>query len=310
MIGQIQARKKLAKMAASAKGRGLPMRHTALLGPGGVGKTKLARMVADLMDAPFIERTASAVRTMPDMIDFLTQSVESGAVVFFDEFHRVAPMTCDQILYPALSDRVVYVKANDDDGSPAKVTLPPFTLIVATTHAKFDPSMARRFKRVVLDYYTPEQLTEIIIHAAKGQSPFPYDIERDAARCLAERSQGVPGVAEQLLADAIDEASGDVITVDNVLDAMDLSEIDALGLGAEERKILEAVAREMGQPIGLDSIKAITGMREVDEQVAFLTRVGLIRLAKGKQGRVATAAAYRHLQKTVPPMVAGAEPRK
>jgi Holliday junction DNA helicase RuvB len=281
------------------------MRHTALIGPGGTGKTKLARMVAELMDAPFREVTAGSVRSMPDMTAALRR-IEPDMIFFVDEWHRVAPMTLDQVIYPALSDRVIYVAT---DGEPQRVVLPPFTLIAATTHARFDPSMARRFKTIVLDYYSVAELTEIIIRAARGLEPDPFTISPDAALYLAQRSQGVAGVAQQLLADAVDETSGeDVITLAHTVKAMERSEVDALGLGKQERKILEAVAEECGRPIGIESIKAITGEREIDEQVAFLTRMRLMRLAKGRQGRVATVAAYAHLGwDHVPPMVRGME---
>lgn len=301
MIGQLGPRDKLLTMANGARDRGeSTIRATALIGPGGTGKTMLARMVSALLDAPLVETMGGTVNTVKDMTDFLT-NLPDDAVAFCDEFHNVPPNVREKILYSAISDRVIYVKARGK--GPGKIDLVPFTFIVATTNAKFSPSMARRFTRIDLDYYTAAELTEIITRKATSDG---FTIGRDAASYLAVRSQGVAGVAEQLLADAYDELHGaKVITIEHATTAMHRSRIDDLGLGVQERKILEAIAREAGEPIGIDSIEAITGMRDIDDMIDFLTRIGLIRLAAGKRGRVATVKAYEHLRQAVPPMVRG-----
>ncbi len=303
MIGQLGPREKLQTMANGARDRGeSSIRATALIGPGGTGKTMLARMAAALLDAPLAETMGGAVNTVDDMRDWLINLPEF-AIAFIDEYHNVPPNVREKVVYSAISDRVIYVKAKGK--GPGKIDLGPFSLIVATTNMKFSPSMARRFTRIDLDYYTDAELAEIITRKATSDG---FTIERETAHYLAVRAQGVAGVAEQLLADAYDELRGaKVITTAHVTTAMRKSRIDDLGLGVQERKVLETVAREAGAPIGIDSIEAVTGLRDIDDVVDYLTRIDLIRLATGKRGRVATAKAYEHLRQPLPPMVRGME---
>lgn len=305
MIGQLGPRQKLQTMASGARDRGeSTIRATALIGPGGTGKTLLARMLAALLDTQLVETMGGAVNTVDDLRAWLMKLPEF-AVAFIDEFHNVPPNVREKVLYSAISDGVLYVKAKGE--GTGVIELPPFSLVVATTNVKFSPSMARRFTRIDLDYYTDPELAEIITRKAKSDG---LVIDRDAAAYLAVRSQGVAGVAEQLLADAYDELRGSkTITLAHVTAAMELSRIDQLGLGVQERKILDAVADEAGEPIGLDSIEAVTGMRDVDDMVDFLTRIGLLRLAPGKRGRVATVKAYEayRANRPVPPAVRGLE---
>ena len=302
MIGQDMARRKLITMCESARGRGEALRHTILVGPGGVGKTALARLVAACMDAPFVETMAGAVDTKKTMTEFLL-SLDPYSVVFIDEFHGVKSSVRAQVLYCAMSDR--YVMGKSRNGYPAKILLRPFTLVAATTEGKLDPSMARRFTRINLRYYSVDELARIITWCAEGKG---FEIEAGAAWYLAVRSQGVAGIGQEWLASAIDETRGaSTITLAHAVAAMEVAEVDDLGLGTAERAILIAIAHEGGHPIGLSSVASLLGMRSVTEEVAFLERMNLVRLNHAPRGRVATSAAYVHLGEKVPPIVRGRE---
>jgi Holliday junction DNA helicase RuvB len=313
MIGQDEARAEVEKLVLAARGRGLMPRHTALIGPGGCGKTAVARTFATLLDASFAEVLAGAVSSPGDMTEWL-MSLGEYTIGFIDEFHEVKRPAREQVLYSALSDGFVMVKGKE---GPKPHRLAPFTLVVATTEGKFNPSMARRFKCITLSYYSVEDLTKIIVwtatehHTVTGE---PFQIELDAAHYLAVRSLGVAGVAQQRLEDAIDQAASDgeygtsVITLAHVVEAMRLARIDDIGLNLRERTILIAVAGEAGRPIGIKSIGDLTGMSDISEQVATLTRLGLLRQNDGQRGRIVPAWVYEDiLDMDVPPMVAGRE---
>jgi Holliday junction DNA helicase RuvB len=301
MVGQDKARRKLIIMCEGARGRGDTLRHVILVGPGGVGKTALARLIAACMDAPFIETLAGAVDNKQDMIDFLL-GLPPHAVVFIDEFHGIKPSVRAQVLYSAMTDGFVMVKTKT---GPERKPLNPFTLVAATTEGKLDPSMASRFTKVKLKYYTVDELTTILIGCALEKD---YTLRPDAARYLAARSQGVARVGQEWLASAIDELHGaKVITLAHAVRAMEVAEIDDLGLGETEREILIVVAREAGEPIGLASIASLVGARNVSEEIAFLERIHLVKLNHRPRGRVALAAAYVHLDEDIPPRVRGRE---
>jgi Holliday junction resolvasome RuvABC ATP-dependent DNA helicase subunit len=162
-----------------------------------------------------------------------------------------------------------------------------------------------------------DELTKIITWTATEHNTVtgePFQIELDAAHYLAVRSLGVAGVAQQRLEDAIDQAASDgeygtsVITLAHVVEAMRLARIDDIGLNLRERTILIAVADEAGRPIGINSIGDLTGMSDIGEQIATLTRLGLLRQNEGQRGRIVPAWVYEDiLKQKVPPMVAGRE---
>jgi holliday junction DNA helicase RuvB len=311
MIGQDAALAEVRIMCEAARGRGKAPRHTALIGPGGCGKTAIARTFADLLDTNFIEVMAGAVKSKKDMTEWIL-GLEPYSVAFIDEFHDVGIPTREQVLYPVMTSR--YLMVDTKEGVKRR-NLPPFTLVAATTEGKFSPSMARRFKCIALDYYSVEDLTKIITWTAakggEGEEGNEFTIEPEAAAYLAQRSLGVAGIAEQRLQDAVDQAAceeSNVITLTHAVRAMHIARIDDVGLGLRERKILIAVAREGGRPIGLESIAGLTGFRNIDEEVATLTRLDLLRLNAGQRGRVATMKAYTDVLKAdVPPMVLGRE---
>jgi holliday junction DNA helicase RuvB len=317
MIGQDHALKEVQTACEAARGRGRALRHTALVGPGGCGKTALARTIAELMDAPFDEVMAGAVKSKKAMTEWLL-SLKPYTVAFCDEFHDVSISTREQVLYSAMSSGFIVL---DTKEGTQRRNLPPFTLVAATTEGKFSPSMARRFKCIALDYYSIADLTKIIAWSAQGEvfaegidglsEDVNFQIEPEAALYLAQRSLGVAGIAQQRLEDAIDQAVGEgsnVITMAHVMEAMQVARIDDMGLNIRERKILIAVAREGGRPIGLESIANRTGFRDIDEEIATLTRLDLVRLNDGQRGRVATVKAYTDaLHQDIPPMVLGRE---
>jgi Holliday junction DNA helicase RuvB len=308
MVGQRKALEEITTICESARGRGLPVRHLAFVGPGGCGKTELANRIADIMDAPFDETMAGAVKSKDAMTDWIL-GFKPHTIAFCDEVQDVSVSTREQILYPALGRRP-FIMVKSKEGMERR-NLPPFTLIVATTEGGFNPSMARRFKTISLGYFTVDELTEIITLTVKSDDYEGFQIQPDAARYLAVRSLGVAGTAQQRLADALDHAVRDdsqVITLAHAVKAMDMAGIDDMGLGQRERTVLIAVAREGGRPIGLESIAGLTGFRDIAEEVATLTRLDLLRLNAGQRGRVATVKAYEQaLGMDAPPMVLGRE---
>lgn len=308
MVGQRKALEEVTTICNSARGRGAPLRHLAFVGPGGCGKTELARRIAEIMDAPFDETMAGAVKSKKDMTEWIL-GFKPYTIAFCDEVQDVNGSTWEQVLYPALG-RNPFVMVTSKEGTERR-SLPPFTLIVATTEGGFNPSRARRFKTIALGYYSVDELAEIITLTIKSEDYEGFQIQPDAARYLAVRSLGVAGTAQQRLADALDHAVRDdsqVITLTHAVAAMAMAGVDDMGLGQRERTVLIAVAREGGRPIGLDSIAGLTGFRDISEEVAVLTRLDLLRLNSGQRGRVATIKAYEEvLHVDAPPMVLGRE---
>lgn len=299
-IGQEKLIAQLADYVVAAKDRGEMPEHVLISGPGGLGKTRLARIVAEILGGEFREKISSAVDKVGPMAKFL-MSIKSG-VVLIDEIHRLKAVA-EELLYGALQDGVITV-----EGIPKPVEIPPFTLIGATTlPGKLSVSLRDRFKfKGYVDYYSTDELANIIWRAAFALG---IRIEDDAAEFLAVRSRGTPRRAEELLGHARNRAQlkatarGEhglplVITLADVDEAMTLHDIDVVGLDEFDRKVLEYIAvQRMGTRVGVDAIGRGVGT-DPSAALAYLDRIGLV--GGSGNGRTATSRAYPVLGLDVP----------
>lgn len=300
-IGQEELTVQLLDYVVAAKDRGEMPEHILISGPGGLGKTRLARIVAEIMGGEFRELISSAVSTVKPMAKFL-MSVKSGEVVFIDEIHNVKAVA-EELLYGALQDGVITV-----EGIPKPVDIPPFTLIGATTlPGKLSVSLRDRFRlKGYVDYYSNDELAAIIWRAAFNLG---IRIEDDAADFLAVRSRGTPRRAEELLGHARNRAQNKaklrgerdlplVIALADADEAMTMHGIDELGLDRFDRRVLRFIAVErMGARVGQDSIGRGVGT-DPSAALAYLDRIGLV--AGSGNGRTATSRAYKVLGMDVP----------
>ena len=307
LVGQDRVREQLALVLEAAVARGRTPDHVLLSGPPGLGKTTLAMIIAHQLSAPLRLTSGPAIQHAGDLAAILS-GIGEGDVLFIDEIHRMS-RPAEELLYMAMEDFRVDVVVGKGPGATAiPLEIPPFTVVGATTRAGLLPGPLRdRFGFTAqLDYYAAEDLYDIVRRSARL---LELSIDNDAAREIGSRSRGTPRIAPRLLRRVRDYAevrAGGHVDHGVARAALELYEVDDLGLDRLDRAVLDALCRSFGGgPVGVSTLAvAVAEERETVEELAepFLVRLGF--LARTPRGRIATPAAWRHLGLTVPSDVA------
>jgi Holliday junction DNA helicase RuvB len=301
--GQRRVSEQLELVLHAARGRNRTPDHVLLSGPPGLGKTTLAMIIASEMSAPLRVTSGPAIQHAGDLAAILS-GLSEGEVLFLDEIHRMS-RPAEELLYMAMEDFRVDVIVGKGPGATAiPLEIPPFTLVGATTRAGLLPGPLRdRFGFTGhLEFYESAELEKIVNRSA---ALLEVDITPEAATEIASRSRGTPRIANRLLRRVRDYAevrADGIITLALSKAALDLYEVDKMGLDRLDRSVLDALCRRFGGgPVGLSTLAVAVGEeRETVEEVAepFLVRSGY--LARTPRGRVATPAAWRHIGLKVP----------
>src|SRR3989344_4906818 len=305
-IGQNAIKENLKILLRAAEERSQPPEHLLFYGPPGLGKTTLAYLIAKEMRANIKVTSGSAVEKIGDLASILT-NLSSGDILFIDEIHRLGK-AIEEVLYPAMEQGSLdIILGKGPSARTIQLELPPFTLIAATTRiALLSSPLRSRFSGGVfrLEFYTKDEIKKIIRRSAKILS-----VTMDDGACdeIAERSRFTPRTANYLLKrcrDFAQIAKGPLVR-EKALEAFALLQVDSLGLSPADRKILEIIVKNFhGGPVGVNTIA--TALHEEEATVEevyepYLIQLGL--LERTPRGRVATRAAYAHIQEPVPKTV-------
>ncbi|WP_369813357.1 Holliday junction branch migration DNA helicase RuvB [Thiomicrospira sp. XS5] len=302
-IGQQAVREQLQLSIHAAKMRNEHLDHVLLYGPPGLGKTTLSNIIAQEMGVTLRQTSGPVIEKPGDLAAILTR-LEPNDVLFVDEIHRLSPIV-EEILYPAMEDfQIDIIIGEGPAAQTVKIDIPPFTLVGATTRAGLLTSPLRdRFGIVQrLEFYSEDELAQIVSRSA---NILGMDTQLDGALEIARRSRGTPRIANRLLRRVRDYAQvkgNGIITAEIADAALNLLEVDPLGLDKMDRRLLELLIEKFeSRPVGIDSIAAALGEeRGTIEDVIepFLVQQGF--LVRTPRGRVVTQTAYRHLGLALP----------
>ncbi|MCM5577825.1 Holliday junction branch migration DNA helicase RuvB, partial [Xanthomonas hortorum pv. pelargonii] len=297
-LGQQPVREQMDIYIQAAKARGEAMDHVLIFGPPGLGKTTLSHVIANELGVSLRSTSGPVIEKAGDLAALLT-NLQPHDVLFIDEIHRLSPVV-EEVLYPAMEDFQIDIMIGDGPAARSiKIDLPPFTLIGATTRAGLLTAPLRdRFGIVQrLEFYSPEELTRIVIRSA---AILGIDCTPDGAAEIARRARGTPRIANRLLRRVRDfaqvKAAGH-IDLPVAQAAMQMLKVDPEGFDELDRRMLRVIVDHFdGGPVGVESLAAsLSEERGTLEDVIepYLIQQGfLIRTARG---RMATNKAYRHL---------------
>ena len=296
--GQDRLKDNLLILIEAAKGREEPLDHVLFHGPPGLGKTTLAQVVANEMNVNMRHTAGPAIERAGDLAAILT-NMRAGDILFIDEVHRLG-RNIEEILYPAMEDFVLDIIVGKGPGAKnVRLKLPRFTVVGATTRLALMTSPLRaRFGAVYrMDFYDQAAMETIV---RRGATILDVPIEPEGAAEIARRARGTPRVALRLLRRVRDYAqvrAEGAITHEIAVSALDLLEIDPMGLDDLDRRVLRTIIEKFGGgPVGLETIAASISEESdtiMDVVEPYLLQLGY--LERTARGRVATPHAYRHL---------------
>ena len=297
-IGQEKAKETLKVYIEAAKSRKESLDHVLFYGPPGLGKTTLAGIIANEMNVNLKITSGPAIEKPGEMASILN-NLQEGDVLFVDEIHRLNRQV-EEVLYPAMEDFAIDIMIGKGSSARSvRLDLPKFTLVGATTRAGMLTAPLRDRFGVVhrLEFYTEKELQTIVMRSA---AVLDVEIEPNGALEIARRSRGTPRLANRLLKRVRDFAQvkyDGVITEEVAMYALDLLDVDKLGLDHIDRNILETIiVKFQGGPVGLDTLAASIGEDSgtiEDVYEPYLLKNGFIN--RTPKGRVVTEYAYRHL---------------
>ncbi len=303
-IGHTRIKENLKVFIEAAKARGEPLDHVLFYGPPGLGKTTMSHIIANELGSSIKTTSGPAIERTGDLAAILT-NLNDGDVLFIDEIHRLSNVI-EEMLYPAMEDfHIDIIIGQGPSARSVKLPVPRFTLIGATTRAGLLTSPLRDRFGVILrfDFYTPEELKLI---AKRSSRIMGIEITDDGAEEIARRSRGTPRVTNRLLRRVRDYAevkAKGVITREVAVEALKMLEIDSRGFDRMDRRILATIIDKFdGGPVGIDSLAAaLQEEKDAIEDIyePYLIQEGFIH--RTPRGRIATPAAYEHLDRAYTP---------